>query len=244
MEFSIFKKIIDDASQLGTRKVDLFLHGEPLLHSEIIGMLRYIKKKGLNVELATNGLILDKEKIEAVLKSGLDKDDKIRFSIFDFSKEVHEGVQQGVNHETVLNNVYNFIELKKKQGVESPKLKIQFYVIPENEHEKKQFERYWREKVEYVSIGTASKKFREYKHSALASRLRNTYCWDFWNRMTIFWDGRVSMCCVDVDGDFIVGNLQEQTIKEIWNGSQMRALRKLHKKRQFLELPLCSNCDF
>jgi len=244
MEFDLFKKIVDDASHIGVRKVSLFLHGEPLLHPEIIEMLRYIKTRNLCIELATNGLLFNKEQIDSVLKSGLRRDDTIRFSILGFSKEVHEAVQQGISHEVVLTNLTEFIEMRKKSGQKSPSTKITYYVIPENENEKDEFKRYWQGKVDFLSVGSASIKFREYKGSSTILSPRKTYCRDFWNRMTIFWNGDVSMCCVDVDGDYVVGNLEKQTIKEIWNGSQMSALRKLHKERQFHKLPLCSNCDF
>jgi len=244
MEFDLFKKIVDDASCIGVRKVDFFLHGEPLLHPEIIEMLRYIQKKGLNIELATNGLLFDKGKIEAVLRSGFAKDDTIRFSILGFSKEIHENIQRGADHEKILSNVFHFIELKKSLGMKYPKAKIQFYVIPENQHEKKQFEQFWRERADTVSIGSASTKFREYKHSTGKLSPRTTFCWDFWNRMTIFWNGDVSMCCIDVDGDYIVGNLKKQTIKEIWNGGQMSFLKMLHREKKFDKLRLCSHCDF
>ncbi len=244
MEFSLFQKIIDDASRLRVRKVDLFLHGEPFLHPEIFKMLTYIKTKGLILEIATNGDLLDKNKIKTLFENGLSEDDVIRFSILGFSQKVHENVQRGVNHERVLNNVNCFIAFKNSYEKKSPKLKIQYYVIPENEHEKEQFEKYWQNSAEILSIRSASKKFRA--HSQLLSGLtpRDSYCWDFWNRMTIFWNGDVSMCCVDVDGNYVVGNLRESSIKEIWTSEKMRALKRLHRRKQFDKLPICSYCDF
>ena len=244
MEYSLSRKIVDDAEKLGVKKVDLFLHGEPFIHPEIIEMLDYFRTKRLKVELATNCMLMDEQKTKDIFSLGLTENFTIRFSMLGFSKEIHEKIQRGVNHETVLSNVNYFLKLKKKLGRAYPKTKMQFYVIPENAHEKKQFMEYWHGKVDYLCINSASIKFRYHRNISDNLKQRRTYCWDFWNRMTIFWNGDVSMCCVDVDGNYIVGNLEQSSIKAIWNGNQMHKLRKLHRASKFEDLQLCKNCDF
>jgi len=244
MDLDLFKKIIDDAAQIGVRHVDLFLHGEPLLHPHLGEMVQYIKLKRLRVEIATNAMVLDKEKMYTILHSGLDRNDRLRFSILGYSKETHEKIQRGVNHEKVIMNVLDFLELQKKSQAKGPTVKIGFCVIPENEHEKKIFMKYWREKVDRVMVTDASISFREYKRKINVTSPRKKYCWDFWARMTILWNGDVTVCCVDVDGDFVLGNLENETIKEIWNNEQLMAIKEIHKERNFEKFPLCANCDF
>jgi len=62
MDFKFFKKIVDEASQIGTKRIDLYLHGEPLLHSGLIDMIRLIKRLGIKIQIATNGMLLNKKK--------------------------------------------------------------------------------------------------------------------------------------------------------------------------------------
>lgn len=244
LDFDLFKKIIDDASQIGVRDVDLFLHGEPLLHPYLDKMIQYIKSKHLRVEIATNAMALNREKMKAILHSGLDRNDRLRFSILGHSKETHEKIQSGVNHERVIKNVFEFLELQKKIQAKGPTVKIAFYVVPENEHEKKLFMKYWQGKVDQVMVPNASKSFREYKRRMNVTSPRKKYCWDLWSRMTIFWNGDVTVCCLDVDGDFVFGNLRNETIREIWNNEKLISLKKTHKERNFQKFPLCAKCDF
>jgi len=244
MNFSLFKKIIDEASEIGIMCIDLFLHGEPLIHPQLPEMLHYIKKKKLSVEIATNAMLLDKRKRQTILQSDLDERDVIRFSILGYTKETHELVQKGVNHTHVLTNVLDFLEEHKKIKGKKPRTKIAFYVTPENVHEIKQFKKFWKGKVNNITIKSESISFREYKTGKKPALIRRRYCGDLWNRMTIFWNGDVTICCLDVDGDYVFTNLERMTIKEAWNCEELLRIKKLFQEKKINEIPLCARCDF
>jgi radical SAM protein with 4Fe4S-binding SPASM domain len=244
MDFNLFKKIIDDAAQIGVKQVDLFLHGEPLLHPCFVEMVTYIKTKKLRVVITTNGTLFEKEKTEELLHSGLNSNDLVLFSILGYSKEVHEMVQKGVNHEKVVNNIRYMLELRKKLNLDGPKIEVVFYATPENEHEKNQYEEFWRGVVDGVNVYRASQSFREVKKQEVKIPPRNKSCWLLWKRMCIFWNGEVTSCTSDVNGEYLLGDLKKQSIREIWNSEKMLSLKKLHKNRKFQQIPLCSHCDW
>jgi radical SAM protein with 4Fe4S-binding SPASM domain len=244
MNLDLFQKIIDGASQIGVRGIHLYLHGEPLLHPQFIELVRYIKNKNLEVEITTNGMLFDREKIEGIINSGLNSHDILKFSILGYSKEVHEKIMKRVNHEKVLKNIFDFLELRKKFKASGPTVELVFFVIPENEHEAKQFVKYWHKIVDHVWIWHPSKSFWEYKKEEKITAFRKKTCHDLWKRMTVFWNGDVTMCCPDIDGEYILGNLKKQSIKEIWNCKQLLSIKKLHEEKQFQKIPLCSKCDF
>jgi len=244
MNLNLFQKIIDEASDLGTNKVYLYLHGEPFLHPQIVEMIRYIKSKHLEFDIATNGMLLSKDKMEAILNSGVNCNDLIRFSILGYSKEVHEKIMKGVNHDKVLENIFYFLKLRKNYRANGPKIETFFYTISENEHEKKQFVKYWNGIVDRVGISHLSKSFWEYKRREKTIPPREKTCKILGSRLTIFWNGDVTICCSDVDGDYILGNLNEQSIRKIWKSKQLLSIKKLHKKKQFQKIPLCYRCDW
>ena len=104
MDFDLFRRIIDDASQIGVKRVHLYLHGESLLHPKIVDMIGYVKSKAIGFHLTTNGTLFNKQKIEAILRSGVNSADHIIFSILGYSKKVHEKTMKGVDHDKVLEN--------------------------------------------------------------------------------------------------------------------------------------------
>jgi len=59
MDFSFFKKIVDELSELGTTRINILGDGEPLLHPEIGEMIKYAKSKDLQISIFTNGTMLD-----------------------------------------------------------------------------------------------------------------------------------------------------------------------------------------
>ena len=76
IEFDVFKKIIDEAIYLGLEKVKLS-GGEPLLHKDIFGMIKYCKSKNLHVTIFSSGVYKNKQSIpiniiKKMYKYGLD----------------------------------------------------------------------------------------------------------------------------------------------------------------------------
>ena len=54
--------------------------------------------------------------------------------------------------------------------------------------------------------------------------------------------GKVVTCAVDLDARFIAGDVNKQSLKEIWNG-RLKEVRQLHLSGRFSELPEnCRDC--
>jgi len=245
MDYGLFQKIVDDASLIGVGRIHLYLHGEPMLHPKTIEMIGYIKSKNIGIHLTTNGILFDKVNIEAILHSGINSADHIRFSILGYSKKVHESIMKGVNHDKVEQNIFNFLELRKKHRINGPVIETIFYLMPENEQEKDQFMEYWSGKVDHATIvGRISKSFSEYKKGSIVIAPRVHTCVNLWERMSVFWNGDVTLCCIDVNGDYILGSLKEESIMKVWNCQQLLSIKKLHEEKQFRKFPFCANCDF
>jgi sulfatase maturation enzyme AslB (radical SAM superfamily) len=242
MDFDLFQRIIDDAAQVGVKRVHLYLHGEPLLHPRIVEMISYIKLRNLAVHLTTNGMLLDKEKAEAILCSGVNSADHIIFSILGGSKEVHERIMKKVNHDMVMANISDFMQSRTRLGVNGPVIETMFYTMPENEHEEEQYLKCWRGKVDHARLGgRISESFA--RHKGITIEPRKQTCKNLWERMTIFWNGDATLCCQDVDGDWLLGNLNYNSIREIWNCERLLSIKKIHRGRRFQEFPFCYKCD-
>jgi radical SAM protein with 4Fe4S-binding SPASM domain len=245
MDFDLFNKIIDEASAIGVKRIHFFLHGEPMLHPRIIDMIRKIKTNGMGMSMHTNGMLFSREEIRDILNSGVNSGDYFIFSILGFSKEVHQKIMRGVNHDRVIKNVLEFLALRKQQKVNGPIVDVIFYGMPENCSEEAQFVEYWRDIVDHVHIAKEiSTSFAKYKTGPKSIPVRKRTCKNLWERMTIYWNGDVSICCEDLDGDYVLGNLREKSIKEIWNGDKLLSIKKSHKENNFEKLALCSKCDW
>lgn len=99
------KDLIDQLYKLGTRWIGI-LGGEPLIRDDIEEIIRYIKKKGILCELATNGILL-KNKINDI------KDvDSICMSI-DGDEESNDKVRGKGTYKKIVEN----LQVVKKLGI-------------------------------------------------------------------------------------------------------------------------------
>jgi len=240
MPVDLFRAITDQAAAAGTRRIHLYLHGEPFLHPAIIEMIRYIKSSGLALHITTNGMLLDGLMADDVLRSALTSADHLIFSILGSSLETHENTMRGIDHDRVLKNIAALMEKRSALGLNGPVLETIFYATPENAWEQGAFTRFWRGKVDHVRIGTMSESFRANMPSHLA---RRKPCSIVLERMAVFWNGDVTWCCADVDGRNVIGNLHTRSLTELWNAPELLRVRRMHKNGRYREIPSCSHCD-
>jgi radical SAM protein with 4Fe4S-binding SPASM domain len=179
-----------------------------------------------------------------ILRSGVDNGDHVSFSIQGVSKEVHDKIVRRKCYERVVNNILLFLNLRRELNINGPIIETVFYSMPENRHEVHKYLQKWSGVVDHVRLsGEISQSFAQYKQDAETPIVRTTACTNLWQKMTIGWNGDVILCCNDVDGDIVLGNLTEQSISEIWNSKKLLAIKRIHKQKQFERIPLCHNCD-
>jgi radical SAM protein with 4Fe4S-binding SPASM domain len=68
------------------------------------------------------------------------------------------------------------------------------------------------------------------------------HCWKLWQSNVITWDGLVVPCCFDKDAMHRLGNLKNQSFKEIWHNDNYKQFRKeLMAGRKNIDI--CANCS-
>ena len=70
----------------------------------------------------------------------------------------------------------------------------------------------------------------------------HTKCPEVFGKLSVNWDGLVSACCGDYDNLMIIGDMKKNTLREIWNGSELSKYRQMLVDKKYEELPLCRNC--
>ena len=68
-----FKGIIDDLHDLGTRQIDMVGRGEPLLNRAALDMARYVKGRGMQLQMVTNGSRLFEPLARGLVEAGVDR---------------------------------------------------------------------------------------------------------------------------------------------------------------------------
>ena len=65
-----------------------------------------------------------------------------------------------------------------------------------------------------------------------------------YHKMYILYNGDVVLCCMDWRRQVIMGNVHEQSLKEIWRGERYQHFRRFHEEGRSEELDLCRTCSY
>jgi hypothetical protein len=65
-----------------------------------------------------------------------------------------------------------------------------------------------------------------------------------YQRLIVLWDGRVAICCGNIHCKLIAGDLNKQTIADVWNGDVMKKLREYSEYGKTHKVRICSECGF
>ena len=68
-------------------------------------------------------------------------------------------------------------------------------------------------------------------------------CHKLYSDMIIYWDGRIALCNYDWDEKHEIGNVNKQSLSEIWNSEEYEAIRNMHETDSIAEDYLCSKCE-
>ena len=103
MKWELYTKIISDLEEYREKPyINLYCHGESLLHDRLINMINYAKERGFRVGLNTNSVLLDEKKTDEILKTDLDW---IYFSFDGINVEIYEKIRVGAKFEEVKQNI-------------------------------------------------------------------------------------------------------------------------------------------
>lgn len=70
-------------------------------------------------------------------------------------------------------------------------------------------------------------------------------CWDFLGHPCINHKGDFSICVrFDPKGIGVLGNVNDASLEDLWNGEKRRKWKELHVAGRRNEVPLCSNCEY
>ncbi len=256
LQLDLYKKVIDELKDTLFYLI-LYFQGEPYLHQQFLELVQYAAEQNIYTATSTNAHFLDDELAKKTVESGLDR---LIISIDGATQETYEAYRKTGKLEKVLEGTRNILKWKKALNSPTPNVVWQFLVVKPNEHEIPEIKRMARKYgVDQVAFKTAqiydfengneliptNLKYSRYKPEnngkwSLKHQIDDE-CWKMWHSAVITWDGKVVPCCFDKDAQYVMGQMSENSFKDIWNSESYRDFRKtLLDDRNSIEM--CRNC--
>lgn len=127
MSLSIYEKISKHFYL--AKNIHLQGWGEPLLHSRLFEMVKIARDSGCEVSLTTNGVLLNPENSERLIREGVDI---VAVSIAGARDETHESIRCGSSLKKLVENIKTLSALKLRIKTEKPKLVLSFLMTKTN----------------------------------------------------------------------------------------------------------------
>jgi radical SAM protein with 4Fe4S-binding SPASM domain len=249
MDDYLFGIILENIKSMNIPSVCMNCTNEPLLDKNIINRIKKIYSLNCvyDIMMNTNAVLLDEFMSERIIDSGLTR---LLIGFDAFTQEVYENIRQGATYAKVFQNILTLLDIKEKKGAYLPVVRISLVRTKLNEAEIGAWVNFWRDKADYLTIQEyltpVADHSKDYLRGDTSIRKKLNYsditCKQPFERVAIRGDGSVLPCCSHLAVDMPIGNLYEQSLKEIWHGENMEALRDLFRRHQWAEHPICSKC--
>lgn len=248
MEMDLYRKIIDECNtRKEVERIILYMNNEPLTDPYLIERIDYAKEKipWASVHILTNGLLLTDETAEKLINSKLDW---IGISFHGIRKDTIEGSMR-INYDIAFRRINNFVNKAKRRKNIKDYLMVTFlkheYLSLEEKGETIDF---WRSKgIERISYfdGPISRAGNVQDLPKVYHRGKITGCNSIWadEMIHIVEDGKVVLCCMDWRREVILGDLNKESIYDVWNGQRKDVWEMIYAKKDMPEEFLCQKCE-
>ncbi len=239
MPEATWKKIVDETRGWGITYRP-FLTNEPFVDNRMPEMVRYIKTNDptARVEFNTNGeLVTEKLGVE-LLEAGVDI---MRFSIDGLTRETYEPSRIGIDFRKVMERVQKFLEMWDQGGYrEKVFTEVRMIEVPENAHEVQAYRDFWEPKCSEVIVTHL------YQWPWTGQKPEDVVlkpCLKILDELFFYTNGKATLCCWDVHEKAAIGNVNDQSVQEIWDGYAAQCLRAILDDGRRDLIHLCSRCN-
>ncbi|MBF0485527.1 MAG: radical SAM protein [Candidatus Omnitrophica bacterium] len=240
MSDELFLKLLKDLKEINPENVHPFANGEMFLDKKIFDRLDLINHElpAAGIVVFTNGFLLDEERAEKL--SRIRNIRLINFSLNGFEPLDYKR-RVGLDFKRVVANIKNVLRLNSERKF------AENIIVASVEHGKEDkvgnkiyndsFCVFCRQNFPGAEIKVGYKynyisrifSFRGFK-DIHCQRLKN---------MVVLANGLVALCCMDMEGEYILGNANDRSLLDIYNGALAREYRK-NKKSRMLPCRFCN----
>lgn len=254
MDDALYSKIVDEcAAEKDLHDFVPMSKNEPLLDLKMEQRVAEFKAKAQPhqmVELVTNGSPLTPTRAKQLMDAGVDL---ITVSINASDEETYNKVMVGLSWKQVMRN----LDAISQMNLAKVNIYLRFVADQTNKRELRIFRKKWSHfNLFQFNVNNRAGTVRNYekmvmKYNDFISRIRRVggsrvypVCPYVFSMVHVLENGDVPMCSNDWANREVIGNVRNQTIREIYNSPRMNHIRELMAQGRFEEIEPCRECSF
>ena len=235
----IFKKLADECGHYNSY-IRITGCGEPLLHANILNLIKYAKERGCRASIITNGSLLTDERVDFLLDCGIDG---IEFSVDAATKDTYEKIRCGLSFEQLIKNI-SYLKERRDKVKASTNVIVSFVEEKANRHERHIAENFWvpryADSIQFrVWLRYGKLKLTKDRRSLMLNREACPYPFE---RINMDSQGGFHLYAYDIDHKTNFGNIKESFLKDIWKCKELDRIREFLIAKRFDDIPICCSC--
>jgi radical SAM protein with 4Fe4S-binding SPASM domain len=113
---------------------------------------------------------------------------------------------------------------------------------PKNHDQIEGYVKFWSDIVDDVAIDDMNDWHeKELKQIVISKEFD---CPMLYQRLIVLYDGRVTICCGNIHQKLVAGDLNKQTVEEVWKSPVMQKLRKHVAEGESHKVQICAECGY
>lgn len=255
MSKEVMDRIIDYLKNSTIGGVRLILWGEPTLHPRFLEFVKGLKEIGKLVHFNTNGILLSEEMIQAIVDLEVDS---VKFSFQGVDRNSYEEMRFGSDWNMIMSNIKRLNAVRGEK--EKPYIQISTTITDEDKNRVNNFEEEMDPLCEQINVGQTILNHLKVEKMNLSKERKEAFirlkekqslvekhlavCPEIYTKLSILWNGDVTMCCNDFDGhDMVLGNVMNESLKELWKSKKAQAIcHILEDESKYDSMGICSVC--
>ena len=249
MKPALFDKVIEQMKQLPTlRECVLYLGGEPLMNKHLVQMCQRVKQETTVrwTLITTNAMLLDAKACTGLATAMLDV---IVVSVDGRSPEENDAIRVRAKYSSIVENV---ARLRRELEGTKTRIRVSHSMFrrpgdPEQAQTPEFLQRDFPGIPVFTDYATRWPGFEigqtKIPAAALKVSAQRNFC-DFpFFELAVRANGDVVLCCHDLLGESVMGNINESHLRTIWDGKPYRDLRRSMLDRDARSVhPVCRKC--
>ena len=215
----------------------LYNTGEPLLNRFLPNMIEQSHTISDQVEVTTNGTLLDMDASIDLVEAKLDY---LRVSVYGTDRETFKA-ETGRHGDPVdvVENVKALRFIRGQRGAPH----IHAELVTTQPGQESLFHEQWDGIADTTAVKPIHNWGRSFVQLGAAPPRPKIVCPYPFYQLAVKANGEVTVCCADWANELSVGNVNRESLRDIWNGEHLRNLQQMHLDGRRGELAPCRDCN-
>lgn len=246
MDYAVAEKIIREGANLGVNSIKMNWRGESTMNpafEKITRLAKHLATGSTYLERLSNSNFKFDSNREDIFE-GLANQTKVKISYDSFRADVFEAQRTGGDHKLTTENIDKFYNWPGR----TTDIVIQAVRTQANKDEdiEGQAKKRWPSASISIRDVVGGRKKDDIAEMIVNDRdaSERQSCLQAHVRLIFDHQGRAMPCCPDIKNELVLGDINKQSMEDIFNGAKAKRLRKMLKdKTAFDALPVCKNCS-